>query len=67
MEENGLATKVIAKRLLGVASKVNQRKCVICMPPPSVNKGMPILALKPGGDITISPKQEYQWLHQTIF
>ena len=39
VEENGLATILVAKTLLGVASKVNQRKCVICMPPPSVNKG----------------------------
>ena len=67
VEENGLATILVAKRLLGVASKVNQRKCVICMPPLSVNKGMPTLALKLGGDITRSPKQEYQWPLQTIF
>ena len=29
-----------------------------------MNKAEPTLALKPGGDITRSPKQGYQWPHK---
>ena len=38
----------------------HQREHVTCIPPSSVNKAASP-ALKPGGDITRSPKQGYQW------
>ena len=50
----------------GIAPEVNLREHISCMPPQSSNKAEPILALKPRGDVTRSPKQGYQW-PQTIF
>ena len=44
----------------GVTPEVNLRECVSRMPLPSVNKAEPTVALKPRGDVTRSPKQEYQ-------
>ena len=44
-----------------VAPEVNLRKHISYMPPQSSNKAEPTLALKPRGDVTISPKQGYQW------
>ena len=42
-----------------------QEMCnILHMPPLSSNKAVPTLALKPRGDITRSPKQEYQWPHK---
>ena len=38
VEENGSAAMLAAKRLAGVAPKVNLREHGACMPPPSVNK-----------------------------
>ena len=64
MEEIGLAAMLAAKRPAGVAPKVNLTECVTHMPPPSVNKAEPTLALKPRGDVTRSPKQKYQWAHK---
>ena len=34
------------------------------MPPLSLNKVEPTLALKPRGDVTRSPKEGYQWPHK---
>ena len=48
----------------GVVPEVNLRERILRMPPPSVNKAEPTLALKPRGDITRSPKQGYQWPHK---
>ena len=48
----------------GVAPDMNLRECISCMPPQSLNKAEPILALKPRGDVTRSPKQGYQWPHK---
>ena len=48
----------------GVAPEVNLREHVTCMPPQSLNKAEPTLALKPSGDITRSPNQGYQWPHK---
>ena len=43
----------------------SQETCnVTCMPPLSLNKAEPTLALKPRGDVTRSPKQGYQWPHK---
>ena len=38
VKENGLAAMLAAKRSAGVAPEVNFRECVICTPPPNVNK-----------------------------
>ena len=48
----------------GVTPEVNLRKCILRMPLPSANKAEPTLALKPRGDISRSPKQEYQGPHK---
>ena len=40
------------------------RERVTCMPSPSTNKAEPTLALKPRGDVTRSPNQEYRWPHK---
>ena len=48
----------------GVAPEVNLRERISCMPPQSLNKAEPTLALKPRGDVTRSPKQGYQWPHK---
>ena len=45
----------------GVTQEVNLREHISCTPPQSSNKAEPTLALKPRGDVTRSPKQEYQW------
>ena len=45
----------------GVTPEVNLREDISCMPPQSLNKAEPTLALKPRGGITRSPKQGYQW------
>ena len=60
VEEIGAPAMLVAKRLAGVTPEVNLRECVICMPLPR----MPILALKPKGDVTRSSKQGYQWPHK---
>ena len=48
----------------GVTLEVNLRECISHMPPHSLNKAEPTLALKPRGDVTRSPKQGYQWPHK---
>ena len=48
----------------GVTPVVNLRERILRMPPPSANKAEPTLALKPRGDVTRSPKREYQWPHK---
>ena len=48
----------------GVAPEVNLGEHISCMPPQSLNKAEPTLALKPRGDVTRSPKQRYQWSHK---
>ena len=43
----------------------SQGTCTIThMPPLSLNKAEPTLALKPRGEVTRSPKQGYQWPHK---
>ena len=44
-----------------VIPEVNLREHISCMPPQSLNRAEPTLALKPRADITRSPKQGYQW------
>ena len=56
MEENSLATILATKKSAGVVPEVNLRKCVIHMPPPSMNKVAHSVALKPRRDVTRSPK-----------
>ena len=51
------------KRLVGVTSEVNLSELISCIPLPSVIR-MSTLALKPGGDITRTSKQVYQWPHK---
>ena len=51
----------------GVTPEVNLRKHISCTPPQSSNKAEPTVALKPRGDVTISPKQGYQWPHKKDF
>ena len=63
MEEIDLAAMLAAKRSAGVASEVNLREWVTCVPR-QVQIRLPTLALKPRGDITRSPKQGYQWPHE---
>ena len=41
----------------GVTPEVNLRECISYMPPQSLNKAEPTLALKPRGDITRSVEQ----------
>ena len=48
----------------GVAPEVNFRERISRTPPHSSNKAEPTLVLKPGGDVTRSPKQGYQWPHK---
>ena len=48
----------------GVTPEVNLRERISHMPPHSLNKAEPTLALKPRGDVTRSPKQGYQWPHK---
>ena len=50
-----------AKRLAHVAPEVDLGKCTLHLPLQKVNKAEPTLALKPRGDITRNPKQDYQW------
>ena len=50
-EEISSAAMVAAERLAGVAPEVNLRECVTCTP-------------SPRGDVTVSPKQGYQWPHE---
>ena len=45
----------------GVTPEENLREHISRMPPQSLNKAEPTLALKPRGDITRSLKQGYQW------
>ena len=40
---------------------MNLRECISHTPPQSSNKAEHTLALKPGEDVTRSPKQGYQW------
>ena len=47
----------------GMAPEVNLTECIWHMPLPSEIR-LPTLTLKPRGDITISPKQWYQWLQK---
>ena len=47
----------------GVAPEVNLRERILRMPPQSLNKAEPTLALKPR-DVTRSLKQGYQWPHK---
>ena len=63
-ERDAPAAMLATERLAGVAPEVNLRECVIHTPLLSSNKAEPTLALKPGGDVTRSPKQGYQWLHK---
>ena len=55
-EEISSAAMLTIDRLAGVAPEVNLREYVTCTPSPS--------ALKPRGDVTLSPKQGYQWPHE---
>ena len=48
----------------GVTPEVNLRERISRIPPQSLNKAEPTLALKPKGDVTRSPKQRYQWPHK---
>ena len=50
----------------GVTPEVNLRECISYMPPQSLNKAEPTLALKPRGDITRSVEQGYQWSQKWI-
>ena len=58
VEEISSATILAAKRLAGVTSEVNLWEHVKCLCQMQIR--LTNLALKPRGDITISPKQGYQ-------
>ena len=61
---NQLAAMLATERSAGVA-EVNLKERIWCMPPPSANKAA-TLALKTRGDVTRSPKQEYQRPAKTL-
>ena len=63
MEEINSAAMLAAKRSVGVTPEMNLREHVTCMPSPMLIR-LPTLALKPRGDVTRSPKQEYKWPHK---
>ena len=63
VEENGLAAMLAAKRLAGVAPKVNLRECEICMSLPSVNK-VAHSGFETQRRCHKSPKKGYQWPHK---
>ena len=64
-----MAAILAVKRLAGVTLEVNllENTCVTHTPPPSVKIRLPTLTLKLRGDITISPKQRYQWSHRRTY
>ena len=53
------------KRSAGVTPEVNLREHISCMPLPSVNKAAHS-GIETQGDVTISPKQGYQWPHKKV-
>ena len=59
VEDNGSAAMLATKRSVGVTSEMNLQNCVTHMPLPKANK-----AAHARGDVTRSPKQEYQWPHK---
>ena len=58
--QSGLAAMLAVKRSAGVAPEVNLRNSAQARKHASEST----LALKPRADVTISPKQGYQWPHK---